>query len=385
MTDAMIQPPAPNASSRLLSLDIVRGITIAFMILVNDAGDFERAYWFLNHAQWNGWTPTDLVFPSFLFLVGTAIVFSTDARRARGESRRSLIFHALRRAVILFLLGLVVNGFPHFPLATLRIYGVLQRIAVCYFIVAILYLWTQRWTWLCAVTAVTLLGYWILMRWIPIPGLGVPIHNFPLLDKTINWVAYVDRKIFPGRLYEGVRDPEGLLSDIPAVGSTLIGVLTGLFLRTNQSQYRKLTGLFLASACGLMLGQFWNVWFPINKKLWTSSYVLFAAGWTLLLLASCYWLIEVRHWNRGWTTPWAIFGSNAIVAYIFSELLASTLYSIQVQSSGQALTLQRLVYEKGFSWIVNPSFGSMLYSVAYVLVCFMPLAILHYKRVFIKI
>jgi predicted acyltransferase len=385
MTGETIQQPAQKTSSRLFSLDVVRGITIALMIMANNNGDWRAAYWPLKHSAWNGWTPTDLVFPAFLFIVGITTVFSTDARRNRGESRKVLFLHALRRAVILFLLGLVVNGFPLFPLATLRIYGVLQRIAICYFIAMVLYLWNQHWAWICGVAVATLVGYWILMRWVPIPGHGVPTHNFPLLDPNINWVAYVDRKIFPGRLYQGTWDPEGLLSDIPALGTTLIGVLTGLWLRSKQSLQRKVTGLLLAAICGLMLGKLWNLWFPINKNLWTSSYVLFAAGWTLLLLTVCYWLIEIKHLKRGWTAPWAIFGSNAIVAYVLSELLASTLVSIHVQSSEQTSTLQRLIYEKCFSWIVNPSLGALLYSLVYLLICFVPVAILYRKRIFIKI
>jgi predicted acyltransferase len=385
MTEATTQQPAHNISSRLFSLDVIRGITIAFMIMVNNNGDWRAAYRPLVHSAWNGWTPADLVFPSFLFIVGITTVISTDARRARGESRKVLLLHAFRRAVILFLLGLVINGFPYFSLATLRIYGVLQRIAICYFIAMVLYLWDQRWTWICGVTVVALAGYWILMRWVPIPGYGMPTHNFPLLDRNINWVAYVDRCICPGRLYQGTWDPEGLISDIPALGTSLIGVLTGLWLRSKQSPQRKATGLLSAAVCGLMLGKLWNIWFPINKNLWTSSFVLFAAGSTLLLLAACYWLIEIKHWVRGWTAPWAIFGSNAIIAYVFSELLESALYSIPVQSRGQASTLQALIYERCFSWIADPSFRALLYSLVYVLICFVPVAVLYRKKIFIKL
>jgi predicted acyltransferase len=385
MRDVTIQAPAQKTISRLLSLDVLRGITIAFMILVNNEGDGPHTYRLLKHAEWNGWTPCDLVFPSFLFIAGTAIVFSTDSRRGRGESEGSLILHAFRRAIILFLLGLVVNGFPHFSLPTLRIYGVLQRIAICYFIGTVLYVLKLRVSWMFAGIAGLLLGYWILMRYVPIPGYGVPTHGFPLLDRDTNWVAFLDRKIFPGRLYERVRDPEGLLSNIPALATLLLGVLAGQWLRRKQSPQRTVKGLFLSTVCGLALGKLWNIWFPINKKLWTSSYVLFAAGWTLLILTVCYWLIEVKQWKRGWTSPWIIFGSNAIVAYVFSELFASSIYSVHVQSNGHIVPLQSMIYVNYFSSIANLSLRSLVYSLSYVLVCFVPIAILYRKKVFIKL
>ena len=307
---------------RLVSLDVARGITIAFMILVNNGGSGKYSYHQLEHSAWNGWTLTDLVFPSFLFIAGISIVLSTETRLARGESKTTLRLHVLRRSVILFLLGLVVNSFPLFHLGTLRIYGVLQRIAICFFLASLLYLWNSR-AWVAATTAiVALLGYWILMRWVPIPGIGVPTHSVPLLDPNQNWVAYLDRKLLSGHLYEGVRDPEGLLSDIPAMGTILFGVLTGIWLRRPKSLSTKAAGLLGAAISGLVLGEIWNVWFPINKKLWTSSYVLFAAGCTLLLLAICFYAVEIKKWTRGWTYPWLVFGSNAITAYVFSELLA---------------------------------------------------------------
>jgi predicted acyltransferase len=370
---------------RLVSLDVARGITIAFMILVNNGGSGRYSYSQLEHSAWNGWTLTDLVFPSFLFIAGISIVFSNESRMARGESKATLRLHVLKRAVILFLLGLVVNGFPLFHLGTLRIYGVLQRIAICFLFASLLYLWNSR-AWIAATTAVVaLLGYWILMRWVPIPGIGVPTHAVPLLDPNNNWVAYLDRKILPGRLYEGVRDPEGLISDIPAMGTILFGVLTGIWLRRPISQAAKYTGLRYAALTGVLLGVLWNVWFPINKKLWTSSYVLFAAGCTLLLLAICFYAVEIREWTRGWTFPWLVFGSNAITAYVFSELLSAALSTISVHDGGGVTNLQQYIYQHWFFPVVNPSFGSLLYAIAFVLVCFLPVLWLYRKKIFIKI
>jgi predicted acyltransferase len=386
---ASLQSTAPQTMvspmGRLVSLDVVRGITIAFMILVNNGGSGKYSYHQLEHSAWNGWTLTDLVFPSFLFIAGISIVFSNESRLARGEQKSALRLHVIKRAFILFLLGLVVNGFPLFHLGTLRIYGVLQRIAVCFLVASLLYLWNSR-AWVAiTTTVVALLGYWILMRWVPIPDIGVPTHNVPLLDPNQNWVAYLDRKLLPGRLYEGVRDPEGLISDIPALGTILLGVLTGIWLRLPKSLSTKAVGLLAASLSGLLLGSLWNVWFPINKKLWTSSYVLFAAGCTLLLLAICFYAVEIKQWTRGWTFPWLVFGSNAISAYVFSELLAAGLYTLFVHDGNTAISLQQSLYQKWFFPLVNPSFGSLLYAIAFVLVCFVPVLLLYRKKIFIKV
>src|ERR1700722_15105502 len=258
--------PQAGVMRRLVSLDVARGITIAFMILVNNGGSERYGYRQLEHSPWNGWTLTDLGFPSFLFFAGFSIVFSTESRLARGESKASLRLHTLKRSAVLFLFGLVVNGFPLFHLSTLRIYGVLQRIAICFLLASLLYLWNNRAWVAAAIATVALLSYWILMRWVPIPGIGVPTHDVALLDPNLNWVAYVDRKIFPGRLYEVVRDPEGLISDIPAMGTILLGVLTGIWLRLPKSLSTKYTGLRFGALAGILLGVLWNVWFPINKK-----------------------------------------------------------------------------------------------------------------------
>ena len=188
-----------------------------------------------------------------------------------------------------------------------------------------------------------------------------------------------------GRLYEGVRDPEGLLSDIPAMGTILFGVLTGIWLRRPKSASTKALGLLGASISGLVLGKIWNVWFPINKKLWTSSYVLFAAGCTLLLLAVCFYAVEIKKWTRGWTFPWLVFGSNAITAYVFSELLAAALDTIRVHDGGRVTNLQQYIYQHWFFPIINPSFGSLMYAIAFVLVCFVPVLLMYRKKIFIKI
>ncbi|HTW80386.1 MAG TPA: heparan-alpha-glucosaminide N-acetyltransferase domain-containing protein, partial [Terracidiphilus sp.] len=322
---------AKKKSERLLSLDILRGVTIAFMIMVNNNGG-DTSWAEMRHAAWNGMTATDLVFPTFLFVVGVSIVFSVQARLARGESRNNLAWHTVRRTVILILFGIVVNSFPYFHLAHMRFYGVLQRIAICYCIVELFYLFDRRvWTKV-ALLGTVLIGYWVLVQWVPVPGAGMPGKDVPLLDKDQNIVNWVDEKLMPGHLYEdwdpnnpatfhNVRDPEGLLSDIPAVGTALLGLLTGLWLRGPKSVKQKAAGLAAGAAACLALGFFWSIWFPLNKKMWTSSYVLAAAGWSLVAFALFYWAVEVRGWGKAgagkalaW--PWMVFGSNAIAAYM---------------------------------------------------------------------
>ncbi len=391
MTEGPVEIPedaggAVDRPRRVLALDVVRGVTIAFMILVNDNGNEADAYTPLKHSAWNGWTLTDLVFPSFLFMVGIALVYSTEARLARGTAKVELARHALGRAGLLFCLGLVVNGFPHFHLGTLRIYGVLQRIALCYLVVSLVYLVSRRvWTFV-GLTVVALLSYWVVMRWVPVPGFGVPGRDIPLLDMDRNWVAYLDRMLMPAaRLYQRVRDPEGLLSTLPAVGTAALGVLTGMWLRGTASRRVKAMGLFGGAVAGIVCGEVWNVWFPINKKLWTSSYVLFAAGCTLLLLAVCYVLLDVYEVRKGWTYPWRVFGSNAITAYMISELLAAALGSIHVVYDGSRMNLQHYVFERVFVHVVNPAFGSLVYSLVYVAVCFLPNLVLYRKKILLRI
>src|ERR1700723_2098344 len=385
MAGSSSQGMVTKPSQRLVSLDVVRGITVAVMILVNNNGSERHAYWPLKHADLDGWTPADLVFPIFLLLVGITIVFSTQSRLAKGEAKRVLLMHAFERAAILFALGIVVHGFPDYPLATLRIYGVLQRIALCYLIATMLYLWDRRVSTLASLLAACLLGYWVLMRWVPVPGFGMPGRDIAFLDKDANWVAVTDRLIFPGRLLDQTRDPLGLISTIPAVATCLLGILTGLWLRTEKRMMVKACGMMSGAIAGLALGSFWAIWFPINKQLWTSSYVLFAAGWTLLVLAICYYTIEIRKHDGAWTYPWKAFGSNAIVTYVFSELLSTVLEIIHWASDGKTVDLKEWIFARIFAPIVNVQFGSLLYSLSFVLVCFVPAFLLYRKQIFIKV
>jgi predicted acyltransferase len=389
-SEVATRQPAAGAlgwsAGRLQSLDFFRGLTIAAMILVNDNGDESAAYWPLKHSAWNGWTPTDLVFPFFVFIVGVSMVFSFASRLKRGESRSHLMLHSVRRAAILFALGVVLNGFPnHYHAATIRIEGVLQRIALCYLAATVLVLWTGvRGRW--AAIGVCLIGYWALMRFVPVPGFGVPTHDVPLLDRDRNLAAWLDRKVFPGHLYEGTRDPEGLLSTVPAIATTLFGVLTGEWLRSSASPRRKTAWMFVLGVAGLVAGEIFNLWFPINKKLWTSSYVLFTAGFALVCLGFCYWLLDVKPWRGGWSLPAVVFGTNAIAAYVFSEVLAKIIDAGHVRmANGRILSWQKLIYARFFAPLASPPTASLLYSLAFVLVCLVVAWILYRRRIFIKI
>ena len=384
---------------RLLALDVLRGITIAFMIMVNNNGG-SGSWGFMNHAEWNGLTPTDLVFPTFVFVVGASVVFAFEARLARGAARAELAWHTLKRAGVLFLLGIVVNGFPFFELGHLRICGVLQRIAVCYLAVGLFYLWDKRASTKVLALVVALVGYWVLLRWVPVPGAGLPGQDIPFMDQRLNLVSWLDRLLMPHHLYldwpgpgvtdaHNLRDPEGLLSDLPAIGTALLGMLAALWLRTQRAVSAKTLGLAAASISCLGVGYVWSIWFPLNKNLWTSSYVLVAAGWSLTVLTLTYWAVEQMGWGKergkAWLYPWMVFGSNAIVAYMFSELLPSALWSIPIQVNGRHEPLQVFWSSPILAAIPNPGWAAFSYSVIFLAICFVPVWVLYRKRIFVKV
>ncbi len=374
-----------STSTRLTSLDLFRGVTIAAMILVNNPGN-DHPYSPLEHAEWNGWTPTDLIFPFFLFIVGVSLVFSCESRLRRGDSKAVLLLHAFRRAVILFAIGLAMNYplvlFAPSAFPGLRIPGVLQRIAVCYLVASILFLYTGLRT-RAGVVAVLLIGYWVLMRFVPVPGFGVPGRDIPFLHPDANLAAYLDRK-FLTTLWDKTHDPEGLLSTLPAIATALLGVFTGEWLRSEGSQQRKLIGMLVFGAAGLVLGRTWGIWFPINKNLWTSSYVLFTAGFALVGLALCYWATDIRRWRGIWAKPFVIFGRNAIAAYIVAWLFDVLQYVFNFRRNGQIETGHDYIFHF-FAPLGNPSFASLLYSLAFVLVCLLPIWLMDRKKIFLKI
>jgi predicted acyltransferase len=331
------------------------------------------------------------VFPTFVFVVGVSVVFAFDARLAKGVPRAQLAKHTIIRAMVLILFGIVVNSFPFFHLTHMRFYGVLQRIAVCYLVVGLFYLWDQRVSTKWMALAVALVGYWVLLRWVPIPGVGVPGQDVPFMDMTQNLVSWIDRHLFPYHLYlyspdHNVRDPEGLLSDLPAVGTALMGMLAGLWLRSSRPVGRKTAGLALASLSSLAVGYLWSMEFPLNKNMWTSSFVLVAGGYSLAVLTFAHFTVEQMNWRKGWTWPWLVFGSNAIAAYMFSELMPGILDSIKLaDGTGRRVELGAVIFKNSFAHIPNPHWAAFAYSVSFAAFCFIPVWILYRKKIFLKV
>jgi predicted acyltransferase len=393
----MVEPSVGTMRpQRLISLDVLRGITIAFMIMVNNNGG-AGSWGFMKHAVWNGLTATDLVFPTFVFVVGASIVFAVEARLARGATRAELAWHTVKRAAILFLLGMVVNNFPFFKLDNMRFYGVLQRIAICYLVVGLFYLWDRRvWT-KAAALVVLLVGYWVLVRWVPVPGAGMPGRDVPFMDQTQNLVSWLDRLLMPHHLYmdssgpnlHNVRDPEGLLSDLPAIGTALIGLLTGLWLRSGRSVKHKAQGLAAAAVTCLALGYLWSLEFPLNKNMWTSSYVLVAAGWSLTVLTLAFWAVDVKGWGKGKSKgliyPWLVLGSNAITAYMFSELAPGLVESIHFTEAGQRTNPMAWLMNHVFLHMPDAGWATFAFSVFTLAYCFIPVWILYRKKIFVKV
>ncbi len=370
-----------STSDRLISLDVFRGMTIAGMILVNNPGTWNAIYPPLRHAVWNGCTLTDCIYPFFLFIVGVALTLSLTKRIERGESQKTLALQIAQRSGLLFLLGLIQTGFPQFDLSTFRIPGVLQRIAVVYFITALIFLKSSVKTQSLLAVAF-LLVYWALMTLIPVPGIG-----FPNLEPTTNLSAYVDNLLLHGHLWSETRvwDPEGFLSTIPSLSTALAGVMLGHWLRTNRDRITKTVWMFVFGNLALVLGLLWDFWFPINKNLWTSSYVLFTGGLALNLFALCYWFIDVRG-VRWWTKPFVVYGTNAITVYLLASLLSRSIRLIHVSSSGgRIVDLKVYLFETLFLPHLSPVNASLSWAICYVLIWLGLMWILYSRKIFIRV
>jgi predicted acyltransferase len=383
--DRGVEPTAAPAPSRLASLDAFRGMTIAGMLLVNNPGSWSHVYAPLRHAPWHGWTPTDLIFPFFLFIVGVAMSYSFAGPLARGEPRGRLLGRAAKRAALLVALGLVLQSYPWwgYDYATLRIPGVLQRIGLVFLLAAPLVLWAGR-RGQAVAAALLLVGYWAAMRWVPVPGIGAGVWE-PGQDLG----AYLDRAAFgTAHLWRqaGTWDPEGLLSTLPALATTLIGVLTGGWMRERRNAAGMLLGLMLAGAALMVLGSVWAWSFPVNKNLWTSSYVLLTAGIAMQTLAACYWLLDVKGW-RAWAYPFTVFGTNAIAAFFLSGLVARAMITHRVPSgaAGDTVTLKAALYEPLLASWLQPLHASLAFAVAYTALWLGAMAVLYHRRIFIRV
>jgi predicted acyltransferase len=406
--DATTTTVAPRVSTRerLLSLDVFRGMTVAGMLLVNDPGTWSAIFPPLEHAEWNGWTPTDLIFPFFLFIVGITTHLSLSARRARGDTDSAIVKQILRRGIIIYLLGFAMAMFPFYQWGTIdaipnatawdrilfriehvRILGVLPRIAIVYVCAALLTLKTTVRQQIIIIAAL-LFGYWFAMTLIPVPGENT-IGALLLNTHDRNLAAYLDRLIL-GTNHTWIGsvtfDPEGPFSTIPAIGTAMLGVLAGRWIAIREKPLlERISGLFAAGAIGMMLGLMWNWAFPINKNLWTSSYVIFTAGMACLALATIMWIVD--YYNvKWWTKPFVVFGVNPIVAFVGSGVMARLIYTLwHVSYEGKPIALQEAIYRIVFLPWLPPRVASLAFAITFVLLWYGILTVLYRRNIILKV
>ena len=377
VADRPAAPPKVAAKERLLSLDVFRGFTLLGMVFVNSIPG--KNYPGLGHAAWHGWGFADLIFPFFVFIVGVAIPYSFANRLARGESRQKLFWQILRRSVLLFAVGVFLNGFPQFDLATLRVMNVLQRIAICYFFSSVILVYIRMQmksiVWL---SGAILVSYFLLMEFVPVPGYGAGV-----LEPVGNWANYIDQHVMLGHMQHPLWEGKTLLGTIPSLVTMLMGLLTGLYLRTARPVYEKLTHLYLYGSLCMLAGAIWSAWFPINQQLWTSSLVLFMGGVALAGLATCYYIVDVRK-STWWTLPFLVFGMNSIAVWVFSQLGEKTLQALHTADNGAVVSWWTAGIT-GFAHYIGPYSGPLMFGVVCDLFYLGILGIFYWRRVFIKL
>ena len=404
-TTSTVAPLAPKRE-RLLSLDVFRGITIAGMLLVNDPGTWSAIFPPLEHAEWNGWTPTDLIFPFFLFVVGITTHLSRSARRARGDDDSAIVKQILRRGIIIYLLGFAMAMFPFYQWGTIdaipnatawdriifriehvRILGVLPRIAIVYVCAALLTMKTTLKQQIIIIAAL-LFGYWWAMTLIPVPGENT-IGALLLNTHDRNLAAYLDRLIL-GTNHTWIGsvtfDPEGPMSTIPAIATAMLGVVAGRWIAMSEKPLlERISALFAAGSIGMMLGLMWNWAFPINKNLWTSSYVIFTGGMACVGLATIMWIVDYRN-VKWWTKPFVIFGVNPIVAFVGSGVMARLIYTLwHVNYHGKSTAIQDAIYQSVFLPWLPPRVASLAFAISFVLLWYGILTVLYRRNIILKV
>jgi predicted acyltransferase len=404
--DATTVAPHTTTRERLLSLDVFRGLTIAGMLLVNDPGTWSAIFPPLEHAEWHGWTPTDLIFPFFLFIVGITTHLSLSARRARGDDESALVKQILRRGIIIYLLGFAMALFPFYQWGTIdtipnasawdrvvyrlehvRILGVLARIGIVYICAGLLTLRTTLKQQIVIIAAL-LFGYWFAMTLIPVPGEN-EIGALLLHTKDRNLAAYLDRAILgTNHTWSGsvTFDPEGPLSTLPAIATALLGVIAGRWIAVRDKPLlERITGLFAVGSLGMMLGLMWNWSFPINKSLWTSSYVIFTAGMACVVLAAIMWIVDYLD-VKWWTKPWVVFGVNPIVAFVGSGVMARLIYTLwHVNYQGHSTSIQNAIYQILFASWLPPRVASLAFALSFVLLWYGILLVLYKRNIILKV
>jgi len=378
----MTQTEVIQEKKRLLSLDFFRGLTVAAMILVNNPGDWEHVYAPLEHSKWNGCTPTDLIFPFFLFMVGISIVYAIGARKNDKTLHRQIILKALRRSITIYIIYVAIHFLFVFNFKNFRILGVLPRIAIVFFICVVIYTKTnfRQWLW---IFSIILILYCFLMTVIPAPG-----YAYAILEPGKNLAAWVDNIILtPKHMWSGTKtwDPEGLLSTLPAIATCLSGMMVGSTLKRNdKTEADKVTWLLTFACFSIIAALIWNNWFPINKALWTSSFVLYTRGLATAGLAITYWLIDVHH-RKKYITPFVAYGSNAITAYVAADVVLAVLSWIHLDLHGKTVNLQEYLYQAIFVPNFSPINASLAGAITFVLILMIPMMILYKKKIFIKV
>lgn len=355
---------------RLVSLDIFRGITVAAMILVNFPGSWKAMYPPLQHAAWEGTTPTDFIFPFFIFIAGISLVLSATKQLQSGKTRKEILQKSLLRALKIFLTGIFLRVLPTLDFSRIEIPGVLQRIAVVYLVCALLFLYTSQkfQLWLGAGILVT---YWMALVLIPVPGVGAGI-----LEPGINLANWTDHLVFPANLLNKKGyDAEGFLSTFPAIVTGISGMFTGRILLSGKQREEIVSRLFYLGTILVFAGIAWSWWFPVIKKIWTSSFVLLTSGWAMICYALLYHLVEVRQ-RTGWSKPWIVFGCNAIAIYVLADVF-------------ETIFLRTGLHDVAWTAMgttgMNDMSASLAWAIFSVLVCYLAAWILYRRRIFIRL
>lgn len=359
---------------RLVSLDAFRGFTIAAMILVNNPASWSYVYPPLAHKTWNGMTPTDLIFPFFIFIVGVSVALAYSKRLKANVPKGPMIKKIFTRALKIYAVGLLLWLFPKFDFETMRYVGILPRIAIVFLVCALLYLKTN-WKTQAIIAGAFLVGYWLAMSLIPTPG-----YDRAMLEPGTNLAAWIDNKFLPGYLWQKTWDPEGILSTFPAIASGISGMLAGHLILSNSSQERKVIHLFSIGFAALVIGYFWNYIFPVNKSIWTSSYVMVSSGLASMILAVSIYFVDILGRTR-FTKPGIIFGSNAIAVYVLADVWREPFYRWKI--AGASLNNHFLSIFEDAGWSMK--FGSFLYAFLFICFSFIPAWILYKKKIFIKL
>ena len=374
LAEAETTATQPTAG-RLISLDVFRGLTMVAMTIVNNPGSWSDVYPPLRHAEWNGWTITDLVFPFFIFIVGAAIPYSLG-KYLDTQVQKAVYLRIFKRAAVLFVLGLILAGFPYFDLSSLRIMGVLQRLAICYLVASLMYLHTRPMHQV-GVAVICVVSYWLLMLIPP------PDRETLLQTKDDNLGAWLDRIIFgTAHLWKVSKtwDPEGLLSTLPALFNTLAGTLTGSYLRSQAQPIEKAAGMFFAGSILLGIGGALDWAFPINKSIWSPSYAVFTSGYAMVVLAMCYYAIDVKGWKK-WSNPLVVFGVNALLLFFASGILARVMGTlIKFSVDTEVLPLQQWIYKYLLASWAGEMLGSLLYPLLLVVAWYMVLRALYERN-----